>query len=42
VAKLRKKLRRWRPARNPMIALVAGLIVGNVLLLGILYLMIIR
>jgi hypothetical protein len=42
VVKLRTKFRRWRPARDPMIGLVAGLVVGNVLLLGILYLVMMR
>jgi hypothetical protein len=37
VAKLPKKFRRWCRARDPMIALIASLIAGNVLLLGVLY-----
>jgi hypothetical protein len=40
VIKLRNTFRRWR--RDPMIRIVAGLIVGNVLLLGMLFLVMMR
>jgi hypothetical protein len=40
--KLKRKLRRWRRVRDPMTGLIAGLVVGDVLLLGILYLVMMR
>jgi hypothetical protein len=42
VDKLREKYRRWRRARHPMTGLIAGLVLGNVLLLYMLYLVMMR
>jgi len=40
--KLQNKFRRWRRAPHPMTGLIAALVVGNVLLLGMLYLVMMR